>query len=73
MLSISVVHDVSDVVDSVGNTDVVIIRPDMALGLLNYVDDWNNQLLLHWPRNEGQWRCSTLVELLLPWLQLRSC
>jgi len=46
-LPISVVHDVSDVVDGVGNTDVVIVRLDMALGLLNYIDDGNDHPLLH--------------------------
>jgi len=70
--SISVVHDVGDVVDGVGNTDVMIVRPGTALGLLDHVEDGNDQPWLL-PRDEWCRKGAVLVELLLPWLQWRPC
>ena len=43
---ISVLHDGVDVVDAVGNMDVVIFRPGMVLGLLYYVDETTCQTRL---------------------------
>jgi len=68
----SVVHDVCDVVEGVGNTYFMIIRSGTALGLLGYVEDGNDWSWF-WPRHERRRRSATLVELPLPWLQWRPC
>jgi len=61
----SVVQDGGNVVAGVGSTDVRIVKPSTALGLLGHVEDVNNGSWFR-PRDERRRRGAPLIELLLP-------
>jgi len=67
---VSVVQDGDDVVAGVGNTDVRIVKPSTALGLLGHVEDVKYGLRFR-PRDERRRRGALLLEVPFPSLQWR--
>jgi len=67
---VSALHNGSDVVEAVGDTDAMLDGPSMGrLPRLLHLDEDGSDSSWIVPRNERRRRSAPLIELPLPWLQ----